>query len=154
MGRYWVASLLTKDHVFRQYVPRIPGHGKITARPACHTRPLEVNPLWKKEEVDAEAAIQLLTLFSFQCGQGHEEGKGLLEGIAASKKSIFEGIRGVGDNTVKIKRWCINKKVVASKNICAPTCEAVFSEMVDQISFACSRFPDCPRWIEEREKGV
>ena len=100
MGREWVASLQTKEHLFWQYVPRIPGHGKVTARPACHARPLEVDPLWQQEEVDAEAAIQRLTVFSFKRCQGHQERKGLLEGIAASKKQIFEGIRGVGDHTI------------------------------------------------------
>ncbi len=100
MGRYWVASLLTKEHLFWHHLPRIPGHGKVTARPSFNTRPLKVDTLGKQEELYAEAAIQLLTLLSFKCGQGHEEGKGLLEGIAASKKSIFEGIRRVGDNTI------------------------------------------------------
>ena len=99
-GRYWVASLLTKDHGFRHHLPRIPGHGKVTARPACHARPLEVDPLWQQEEVDAEAAIQRLTVFSFKRCQGHQEGKGLLEFIAARKKPIFDGIRGVRDNTI------------------------------------------------------
>src|SRR2546426_9010372 len=78
MGREWVASLQTKEHLFWQYVPRIPGHGKVTARPACHARPLEVDPLWQQEEVDAEAAIQRLTVFSFKRCQGHQERKGLL----------------------------------------------------------------------------
>jgi hypothetical protein len=115
---------------------------------------LEVDTLGKQEELYAEAAIQRLTLFSFKCGQGHEERKGLLEGIASRKKPIFEGIRGVGNNTVTIKRWCINKKVVASKNIRTPTCEAVLSEMVDKIPFSTSRFPDRPGRMEERQKGV
>ena len=94
MGRERVTSFRTKDHGFRQYVPRIPSYGKIATRPACRTRPLEVDTLRQQEEVDAEAAIQRLTLFSFKCGQGHQEGKGLLEFIAARKKPIFDGIRG------------------------------------------------------------
>jgi len=96
-----------------------------------------------------------LTLLSFQCGQGYEERKGLLECIAASKKPIFEGgIRGVGDNTIVRKYGFFNKKVVSRYHICAPTGEAVLSAMVDEIPFSCSRLPYCPRWMEERQKGV
>jgi hypothetical protein len=97
-------------------VPCIPGHGKITARPSFNRRPLEVDPLGKQEELYAEVAIQRLTLLSFKCGQGHEKGKGLLEGIASRKKPIFEGIRGVGDNTIISKCGFFNKKVMARHN--------------------------------------
>jgi hypothetical protein len=115
---------------------------------------LEVDTLRQQEEVDAEAAIQLLTLFSFKRGQGHQEGKGLLEGIAASKKPIFEGIRGVCNNTIVSKCGFFTKKVVSSKNIRTPTGEAVLLEMVDQIPFSTSRFPDRPGRMEERQQGV
>jgi len=115
---------------------------------------LEVNTLRQQEEMDAEAAIQLLTIFSFKRCQGHQEGKGLLEFIAARKKPIFDGIRGVRDNTIVRKCRFVNQKVVARHNIRTPTCVAVLSEMGDEMPFACSRFPDRPGRMEERDKGV